>query len=127
MMMFPRLNETDEQFSLRYDRAAYALELLAIEHDKEMRLSDPEYSRFYSPEDEAEHLAALVGMKTELDARVAAAAERGEVVDDEDADEGVDFDDMDWLDELDDDATADAAKPADTAPTAPVAGDKPAL
>jgi hypothetical protein len=129
MMMFPRPNETDEQFSLRYDRAAYALELLAIEHDKEMRLSDPAYSRFYSPEDEADHLAALVGMKAALDARVAAAIERGELIDDDTAKanaaaSGIDFENLDWLDGFDEDAQdtdADNESPADPK------GDKPAV
>jgi isopentenyldiphosphate isomerase len=102
MMMFPRPNETDEQFSLRYDKAAYELELMAIEHDKEMRLSDPTYSRFHSPEDEAEHLLALVGMKKELDERIAANPE-----------EASEFDDLDF-DDLDLDFAADASVDADT-------------
>ncbi len=95
-MILPRPNETKEQFALRYDKTAYEIELMAIESDKEMRLTDPTYSRFYSPEDEAEHLAALVVMKQELDARIAAAPEEAPGSDDFDFDDDdFDFDDDD--------------------------------
>jgi hypothetical protein len=115
MMILPRPSETQEQFSLRYQKAQLALDKIGVEHDHTMRLTDPGYSRFHNASDEAEHLQYMAQAEQDIAALEAKLATQPEGV--EASAIPSSFGDLEGLDDLDVDADLEAmfGKPATAA------------